>query len=574
MKSKISFFNGAIFRKDITRFFPAWALYSIGLVLTFLSLQASSDETVYHVIRTGESINVFMAISMGYAFLVVGMLFGDLFKSRLCNAIHALPVRRETLFVTHCVSGIAFSLVPNLVFSLIMALFLGQYASVAFAWLAAVTIGYLIFFGIALFCLVCTGNIPGYTIAFLGVNFLSFLVGSFYLCLYEPLLYGISNDLAPFMDYCPIWSLSVDFFVEVETEYIYDTFRISQILFPGWDRLAIWGATSLALTVCALLLYRQRNLESAGDFICVGFLRPVFLLFYTLGVGLVLYLFGELFAVFDSAAFLGLPNLPFLLLGLVLGFFTGLMLLNRTTRVFRKKNWLGLGLLVVFLAVSLGLTRMDVLGITRYVPDVEDIESVTVGNFSPTNSYRAGCSLTTTDPADLSLVTALHQHGLDTRDVTSSDLELGLSRFTVTVRYTLRSGRVVTRQFVLSQGTPQAESYSQLLSRPEAVFHSFFTTREALPGSFRYAEVWGQPVNSEDIPGLIEAILADCDEGNMAQDWNLHYDQKGEGYTIFSISLESKTGRYCHLEIWNDSVHTYRFLEERNYLGEWEEKFG
>ncbi len=574
MKSRTSFFNGAIFRKDITRFFPIWALYIIALMLTFLMIVSERNNSVYLVIRLGESVNAFMAVSMGYAFLVVGLLFGDLFKSRLCNAIHALPVRREALFFTHCASGILFSLVPNLVFSLIMALFLGVYASVALAWLAAVSAGYLIFFCIALFCLICTGNLPGYAVAFLGVNFLSFLVGGFYLCLYEPMLYGISHNLTPFMDFCPIGNLAVDPFVDFETQYIDSVYRITQITFPGWERLAIWGAVSLVLAVCALLLYRKRQLETAGDFICVKFLRPVFLLFYTLGVGLVLYLFGELFAPFGSDFFLGLPNLPFLLLGLALGFFTGLMLLNRTTRVFGKKSWLGLGALVLGLLLTLVLTRLDVLGITRYVPDADDIESVTIGHFSPTNNYPAENYLITSDPQDLKIITALHQHGLDTRDQTSSDLEFGFSRFTVTVRYTLRSGREVTRQFVLSQNTPQADTYTALLSRPEAVFYSVFTTRETLAEQFYRVEVWGEIVAQEDIPGLIDAILADCDAGNMAQDWNLHYNRNGESMLVFSISMETKANRYFHLDVWEDCTNTFRYMEDHGYLTEYHEKFG
>ena len=33
MKSKTSFFNATVFRKDITRFAPLWALYLIGGML-------------------------------------------------------------------------------------------------------------------------------------------------------------------------------------------------------------------------------------------------------------------------------------------------------------------------------------------------------------------------------------------------------------------------------------------------------------------------------------------------------------------------------------------------------------
>jgi hypothetical protein len=55
-----------------------------------------------------------------YALVCALTLFGDLFNSRMCNAIHALPLRRESWFCTHALTGLCFSVVPNLVFALLM----------------------------------------------------------------------------------------------------------------------------------------------------------------------------------------------------------------------------------------------------------------------------------------------------------------------------------------------------------------------------------------------------------------------------------------------------------------------
>ena len=40
--------------------------------------------------------------------LTAQLLFGDLYHSRLCNALHAMPVTREGWFLTHSAAGLAF----------------------------------------------------------------------------------------------------------------------------------------------------------------------------------------------------------------------------------------------------------------------------------------------------------------------------------------------------------------------------------------------------------------------------------------------------------------------------------
>ena len=43
MKSRTSFFNTTVLRKDITRFAPAWGLYLTGMLLICLTLFTEED---------------------------------------------------------------------------------------------------------------------------------------------------------------------------------------------------------------------------------------------------------------------------------------------------------------------------------------------------------------------------------------------------------------------------------------------------------------------------------------------------------------------------------------------------
>ena len=44
MKSRTSFFNGPVFRKNLTRFAPAWGIYSVILFLGYAVLMVESTD--------------------------------------------------------------------------------------------------------------------------------------------------------------------------------------------------------------------------------------------------------------------------------------------------------------------------------------------------------------------------------------------------------------------------------------------------------------------------------------------------------------------------------------------------
>ena len=118
MRSKTSFFNKTVFKKNLTRFAPVWVVYALGLCVFFI-MQYSSETSYSEYNKLLGFVNRFsrdmVAVSMtwnlAYALLVAQLLFGDVYNSRMCNALHAMPLRRECWFVTNAVSGLVYSLV-------------------------------------------------------------------------------------------------------------------------------------------------------------------------------------------------------------------------------------------------------------------------------------------------------------------------------------------------------------------------------------------------------------------------------------------------------------------------------
>ena len=62
-----------------------------------------------------------------------------------------------------------------------------------------------------------------------------------------------------------------------------------------WTYIAICTAIGIGLMALALLLYRRRRLECAGDFIAVKPLGPIFSVIFTLTAGCIFALFSSMF---------------------------------------------------------------------------------------------------------------------------------------------------------------------------------------------------------------------------------------------------------------------------------------
>ena len=133
----------------------------------------------------------------------------------------------------------------------------------------------------------------------------------------------------------------------------------------------VLGATA---TLIALLVYRERALERAGDLVTVGWVRPVFQWGFGACIGLLLGL--AIYANF----FWGLGPKGYIAsvtVWAVIGAFAGRMLLKKTLRVFADgwKSCLALGLCVCLLMTGV---MVDLFGFQRWTPDPGKVDSVYV----------------------------------------------------------------------------------------------------------------------------------------------------------------------------------------------------
>lgn len=561
MKSRISFFDKTLLRKDITRFAPVWILYLIGGLMVGLSVVSGFSRDYYAAESMAVTIGPLAVVNLCYALLVAECLFGDLYNSRLCNAIHALPLRREKIFFTHVTAGMLFSLVPNTVFTLVLMPQLDSFWYVALIWLLGMTLEYLFFFAVAAVCAVSTGSRFALAALYALINFLSEIIRWFVITFYEPLLPGLHIRTDGFNWFCPtVWVAQMEdlvIFRQTQTVIDYDQVEVNAgMRFGGLSAdqwyLAALAGIGVALLGVGILLYRKRQLESAGDFLAFRAMMLPCSVVFTLSVAAVFQIvLGEILNM----------ELVSLLVGFVVGCFGIEMLLRRTVKVFDKRTCIKCGLIGGAFALTLLLTVIDPLGLTRWTPKPEKVESILLSDeydYDPDETYYTAMEIT--DPAEIAQLVQIHETLIgeeDPHEYGVYSLEY-VGSFHLT--YRMDDGREVERRYYYLRNSAVGRQLESFYGQPEFVMG--YTDWQAFLDSVHYVVVDDYQGSYEEIYGsrateVLEAVKADCEAGNI--DPNAYYE---EGEYILSINTDDI---WRNLYIGSDAVNTLQWLKENGY---------
>ena len=598
MKSRTSSCKTAAFKKDLTRFWPVWVSYLLFLILFQITL-SNNDMTYWYAANIAETISLMGVANGVYALVVAQMLFGDLFNTRMCNGLHSLPLRREAWFGAHVAAGFLFSLIPTAIMVPLSETIIALYSEMIngwqlpLYWFAATNIQYIFFFGLAVFAMMCSGNRFGSTILYGIANFGSLLVYLLVDQVYTPLLKGVVTLSTPFYRLCPIAQLTTLRFADAMREatggtYI-DSFGVEQREYrcwfevkpDGWTYTAILAAVGIALLLLARQLYKKRKLEKAGDFLAVRWLEPVFQVVFTILCG------SGFHAVF--LLFFGLNSdfIYFIMfIGMVVGWFAGRMFLERSTRVFRLKSFMGFAVVTAVMVLSLFITHLDPLGIETWIPDPSELRGADL-------SLRYQSNYTTEDPAEIDDIIRLHEIALeqnvnvhpdyDPYFYNSAGIDPNAARIELT--YLLDNGLNVRRQYhVLAEGEG-ADLIRKYCSQLDVVVSDpDIKDLDDLRHEIKDADnvsVHGRPipeqfVTEEFLLALADAIAADCEAGNMVQLGSFHSgiimetNEINEPIRMINLDINKKAedGRYIYvyLNVYADCENILSVLEPTGIL--------
>ena len=302
MKSKTSFFNRTVFKKNMTLYWPIWVCYLLyGMVKVpgqlWSRLQQQTDMTAYardYALYNSLRLEVDVA-AIAIMAVVCGMaLFGYLFTQKNAYMIHALPVTRGELYVTNMISGLCFLLIPQaLVFLVTVVLCLLQgIASVQFLGLWFLSVMGIAFFLYATvcFCVMFTGQLFALPVYFLAVNYVAFAFSSGARYVIGYLGYGLGMNTVP--EFLILRILSPMNYLYNNVRFVFrqsynqETDLMSGVLsYRGLRVLAAYVAAAVVIYLIAYYCYKKRRIESAGDLISFNWVKPLFRWGVGTGVG-------------------------------------------------------------------------------------------------------------------------------------------------------------------------------------------------------------------------------------------------------------------------------------------------
>ena len=583
MRLKVSFCNKTILKTDITRYAPLWGGYTLMLaLLTLMCIRAPEENPEY---AYAEMVRLFSAragqmvpINGFYALVVVQALWGDLLTPRLCNSLHAMPVTRDGFFGAHLVSGVLFAIVPNvLVYSLAALMVPGEIAAAPLMTLAAGCLQYLFYLGAALVAVQLAGNRMGMVLAYGMLNFFSILVYWFCAQVFTPLTYGTEANVNWMANICPtVVMYRGSYFTPLE--HYLDTPTASIYYYDGMERGGLWvpamvcALVGVGLIALAQFLYRRRKLESAGDLLAYPGLAPVFLVMNTLMVAAFIHL-GVSLMDFEAVS-----QYFFLPLGLIVGYVSGLMLLRRTTRVFRKRLLLPLAGILVLCALTVCGIYTDVFKVIRRVPQENQVMSVTV---EPVNGNYGRKPLEVTDREKIQAILSYHRESLNGWQDQVRDALLQKTScwkpgayFNVRLEYKLENGRTMARRYALRRDFYSSPEFMKVMSAPELSLgcteaelrEKIDRAEYVMYGMYTQSEDGGyRSVSFDDRSGLCDAMMMDSREGTLLNYsfWDETYGTSQSVENLGDLSIQG--GReddyyYIWFPINENTAHTLRWL--------------
>ena len=555
MRSATSFFDKTLFRSQLKHTWPLWLGYTalwLFLVPVMLFSELSAYQLGYSaadasrlLLNAGVRGGVFISFFFGLFFAMLA--FSHLTQSRATNGFHALPERRETIFLTAYLTGLFCQLSTILVTFLLGAAVSAplhlSFWSVTGAAMGSAMLEAVFFYSFAVLCMMMTGQILAAPVFYFVGNILvpgmEYLLRNFA----GNFLYGYSGhtDVAlgflspPLYMYTMCTEVAIASIETCESDSYYVTAyaleRGSLMI------LAAYALAGLVIALIALLLYRTRKSEMTGSTVAFPWATPIFKygVAFCTAVALGQFLYYFLFGQYRSSGNDSLPGtiLCMVAAGLV-GYFVAEMLIRKSFRVFRAgaKGAAIVALALVLLGVAMSF---DLTGYEKHVPDESEIESVYY-TFS-------GMTNVTTDDADtIRRLTAAHQAIVKNRneqariadawdaDTLSQSDHDDIEPFSLRLTYYLKDGSQLSRSYSLYLRRSDLTAPSSVTARVNALY----TCRESV---LRRVLGYGCE-HLGDAPRFLDSYCYYYDENSGTKDYALTAAQAGQVYAALMQDVQ------------------------------------
>ncbi|MDT3427120.1 ABC-2 type transport system permease protein [Paenibacillus forsythiae] len=456
MTSRRFFFNRGMIRQNIWQHSWIAVIYLLGLLFALplqMFLGGNPDippRQVEDLFQVGDALAILFILTLPVA---AGLaLFRYLQHKGAADMMHSLPLRRKHLLTVQLFNGCILLLVPVWLTALVAGLvrnlggnmFLYSAADV-WAWGATASILSLFLFTLTAFVGICIGltvlqGIVVYILLILPAV-LSQIITS-HLSMY---LYGFSyQNSRSNIDY---WSPFLHMINVNAKPYT-------------WGELGIYAALIVLFILLSYLLYRKRQVETAGQALAFTYFNPLF----KGGVMLcAMLLSGTYFAQMRPLS-IGWAIAGFAL-GAIIGYAGAEMVIRKTWQILNRKLPLRFAGYAVVLGLLLYLPVSPITGFEARVPAVDKVAEVYAGSryaaykdsqlpvassadYTIRSPYK-GVDPFSGDPAYIASVRKLHEVLVQARPGENEDpYKYHSTRiFNYTLVYKLRNGLEIARQY-------------------------------------------------------------------------------------------------------------------------------
>ena len=573
MRSVTSYFNRELLRGALQRTWPLWAAYTLIWLLLLpvtLFIRLSDRHIVYsrptlsyELLSTGLPTGVMMAAVFGIFFAMA--MFAYLTNPRATNGMHAMPIRREGLFLTHYLAGLFCQVVTLLVSFALAALVTAAFGvfdgyAVGMGLLLCVLL-VLFFYSFGVLCMVCVGQILAGAVFYGILNFLFVGMEALLRSFAGNFLYGYDGRSSAFST-APL-SPPVEIASNLSVSYVYDGIDPIGVRVFHLGTFAAYAAAGLVLAALALLLYRKRRSEMTGNTVAIGWLRPVFkygVAFcsaFSLGQLLSYFVFELTDSTYTAGALIG--TIACMIFAGLIGYYAAEMLLKKSFRVF-KTSWKG-ALATSAVLILIGLSfPLDLTGYQSRVPEQSDIVSATVdlygGNVSGSFNLSGQESIALLRDAHCAVITDKARQTEYNRRYVPFDGDTCMLRIT----YELADGTELFRSYDLSTDEALLSDPSSPESALTKLANCTEITRARVLGGWvpdhleelritggylncsyysdgKYSHSQEAELNAAQANSAFTALMQDCDAGSI------------ESADLFAAE-EDDCEYYLSLELW------------------------
>ncbi len=474
MKSKAfysNYFSVPLAMENMKRF---WAIGVVGLLVYLLSgvfpLILSYDDIRPYMVESMLSnhnpgymaAHLFLAISAAVA------VFRYLQNTGSTSVMHAMPFSRKGLYLSSYWSGLKLACLPALINGLILLLLKTPVYQTVYvnnlpietniyttagvlAWMGEVLVIIVFMYSIAVFAGMVTGTVTLHALTALGFNFL------------------LTALYATFLGYAEIYFFGFDY-NELITEIALklspytNVFQREAVMQPSaW---AVYTAAAVLISTGTYFLYKRRPLEKATDSTVFRFME-YFISFLVVFFGSSLV--GMIFHEYDYG-YAGY------VLGGILGFLIGQMIVKKTMRIFDLEN---LRTFIIFSALMAAIIvgfSMDALGYERRLPDAASVTKATISSYDLTPGNLPSAFA---EKENIQLLADFHRSVVENRQQYRTHQGAG---FNLTLTYDTASGRQMARRYDLPyEAVLGSEALQALYESAEADQAAGFLTRFHLP---------------------------------------------------------------------------------------------